>query len=461
MVARNGTWIWLLVTLGLGLAMLAPVATATPWRLSTGVGAYQLEQAQGRALEASGAVVVLRSIPGTLVPFGSSLDSIDAADFAGGWVELSATLLGDRPGLPGALWLRVDAADGRVLEFANTQAQTLASTAPGERRIVLAVPKDAVRIAFGTVLRGPGVLRASRLRLQRTDPPADAWQMRPMLESVLALLRDHALAADRVDWQARAREVDGLGPVVSRHRAYAIMRGWIAALDDGHSFVKTPEQVWRDRDPTRMVMPTVAFDADGLATIRLPGLQSAPDGREQRYVGELQRGIAAAAAGARCGWVLDLRGNHGGTMWPMLAGLKALLGPGELGYFESRQGRSPAWHAGDHVELVLAPEAGLERAPLAVLYGARTASAAEAVAIALRGRAASRAFGMPTAGLSTGNRTLPLPDGGLLGVAASRELDRTGRAYTGPIDPEVLMPEERAESAARAWLLSQCDVARQ
>jgi len=40
------------------------------------------------------------------------------------------------------------------------------------------------------------------------------------------------------------------------------------------------------------------------------------------------------------GWIIDLRGNSGGNMYPMLAGLSSLLGEGVLGYDVYPDGRS-------------------------------------------------------------------------------------------------------------------------
>ena len=33
------------------------------------------------------------------------------------------------------------------------------------------------------------------------------------------------------------------------------------------------------------------------------------------------------------GWIVDLRGNFGGNMWPMLLSVEPLIGNGTLGYF--------------------------------------------------------------------------------------------------------------------------------
>jgi hypothetical protein len=52
------------------------------------------------------------------------------------------------------------------------------------------------------------------------------------------------------------------------------------------------------------------------------------------------------------GWLMDLRGNGGGNMWPMLAGIGTVLGEGDLGAFESPNGDREVWFytgkAGSH-----------------------------------------------------------------------------------------------------------------
>jgi C-terminal processing protease CtpA/Prc len=71
-----------------------------------------------------------------------------------------------------------------------------------------------------------------------------------------------------------------------------------------------------------------------------------------------------------------------------------------------------------------------------VLIGPVTNSAGEGVALAFRGRTATRLFGQPTYGRTTGNDPLTLPDGSGLAVAVVVMADRTGRTYGGKIEPD-------------------------
>ena len=108
-------------------------------------------------------------------------------------------------------------------------------------------------------------------------------------------------------------------------------------------------------------------------------------------------------------------------MWPMLAGLGALLGEGRIGEFHSSRGVTGVWfhEAGvtgieptdrsPRVEIDRVSEAHqLDRhPPVAVLIDGGAGSSGEATAIAFIGHPQTRSFGMPTYGFTTANRKFP------------------------------------------------------
>ncbi|GFE22487.1 S41 family peptidase [Streptomyces nigrescens] len=166
------------------------------------------------------------------------------------------------------------------------------------------------------------------------------------------------------------------------------------------------------------------------------------------------------------GWVVDLRGNAGGSMYPMLTVLAPLLGHGRLGSFVDAAGEvSGRWllrggvvyvddealSATPHPYLPAEPEP-----PVAVLIDGRTMSAGETTLIAFLGMPRVRTFGAPTAGLATGNVAVDLADGAVLVLTVAREADRTGRLYgNAPIAPDQPTPGDAdALTDAVAWLRS-------
>ena len=130
--------------------------------------------------------------------------------------------------------------------------------------------------------------------------------------------------------------------------------------------------------------------------------------------------------GGRCVWMRRRpRGNQGGNMWPMLAGVGPLLGDSLVGSFGIgatatrwyyRQGLSGTLHPNgvlDTITQVTVSPVQLRQpnAPVAILIDGVTASAGEDIAIAFRGRPSTRSFGSPSAGYTTINRGSHLPDG--------------------------------------------------
>jgi C-terminal processing protease CtpA/Prc len=186
--------------------------------------------------------------------------------------------------------------------------------------------------------------------------------------------------------------------------------------------------------------------------------------------------VAVANGAGTCRWIVDLRANSGGNMWPMLAGLRPFLGDAGLGSFvttagggplwlrppsgnaglgssATAAGSAPLWHAPDGANVVPAPAlAPLESAWVAVLTGPQTGSSGEAVAISFIGRPRTRSFGLPTAGLSTSNGGFALPDGSMILLTTAVEADRTGKTYGEQIAPDEVIPAAAAAGSADAQI---------
>lgn len=183
----------------------------------------------------------------------------------------------------------------------------------------------------------------------------------------------------------------------------------------------------------------------------------------------LQQRIRDADRSPRCGWIVDLRGNTGGNMWPMLLGTEPLLRiPGDgiqvVGMMRAAGAPVP-WELHDGTVMARGrPMLGFGQAgyrlrepgaPVAVLLGPRTGSSGEAIALAFRGRPDSHSFGRPTAGYSTSNSSIRLPDGSLLLLTDAVLADRNGQGDGSRIVPDDITADDAATLAAAShWLLS-------
>lgn len=189
----------------------------------------------------------------------------------------------------------------------------------------------------------------------------------------------------------------------------------------------------------------------------------------------LHSAVRLLEAGSACGWIVDLRGNGGGNMWPMLAGIGPLLGDSIVGYFGSGLD-AQGWYYGRGTSGILHPHGGIDTAsqvtvepvelstrlpPIAVLIDGGTGSSGEAVAVAFRGRPNTRSFGLPTSGFATVNRGSRLVDGANMVVTTGFYADRRRVQIPERLTPDELVhggvegwpfPTDRVAEAAKRWL---------
>ncbi|WP_246816197.1 S41 family peptidase [Corynebacterium sp. HMSC06G04] len=195
--------------------------------------------------------------------------------------------------------------------------------------------------------------------------------------------------------------------------------------------------------------PSVSFE-DGILRATVPSIGRHDDG--QAYADTLAQGLTAHPEA--CAAVVDLRGNDGGDMGPMYAGLSPLLPDGTALSFVSRMGTSDVVIDGNSVTGGGTPtttSGGKLEVPVAVITDDETASSAEATLLAFRGLDNVRTFGEPTAGYASANVVLDYPDGRSLMLTTAKDKARTGEEFAeDPIAPDA--PESELDS----WLASRC-----
>jgi carboxyl-terminal processing protease len=310
--------------------------------------------------------------------------------------------------------------------------------------------------------------------------PIEADRDENWLMEALEAVEANALYASRVDWRAQqvdAREFAATGPGPAALGAYVTVV--LNKLGDGHSRLLHPTVASQTLDPAQMnPVPVGHLLEDRVGYLRLPGFSGGAHRQGDRvridktpsYVSYVDTAHGHLATPARCGWVIDLRGNDGGNVFPMLSAVGPLLGAGTFLAFQHRDDRLEGVsidHDGnatdlttDGVELGALSNAPQPNAtvPVAVITDSSTASAAEMVAIAFVGREETRSFGSPTAGVPTENHGVFLSDGSIVLIASAVSVDRNGETYDGPIAPDELTTKESSVDAPLAaavdWLTS-------
>ena len=211
-----------------------------------------------------------------------------------------------------------------------------------------------------------------------------------------------------------------------------------------HTFLMTTEEVVTN-DTSIWGMPTVELLEGGIAFIKLPPFSgNADEGRN--YANTVLNVLPNDLNGA----IIDLRGNRGGNMYPMITAVHRFLPDDVILKFSSRQ--RPMSINTDYVTKIV----GIEKqapihCPVALLTDEWTGSSGEAVLICFRGLDNSRTFGAPTAGYASCNQPFTLSDGSQLVLTIGEDIARTGEAFCDdPIAPDV--PTDTPYKNALEWL---------
>ena len=278
-----------------------------------------------------------------------------------------------------------------------------------------------------------------------------------VLDAAISITKKSALRRNDVQWDVVEADVRARAAGAKKSAdVYPAIRYLLTRLGDNHSSLMPPEQTSQFRTGgVQNPLPEVRALGESVGYVRLPGYPGADPRAMRTYTTRTYEELDGTLKSVSCGWVVDLRLNTGGNMWPMLAGLKPFLGSAPLGTFESPTGSSQPWIAGQKVGIEPpAALAVLETVWVAVLTGPRTVSSGEAVTIAFRGRPRTRSFGQPTAGLSTSNDNFPLPDGAMIVLTTAVEADRTGQRYGARIDPDQRVEADAGTTNAADATLS-------
>jgi hypothetical protein len=411
-------------------------ATATAegprWTPISGTSGYR-SAATGDPLSHDGATATIDSVGTATGPFGGVIGSVDLEAYRGREIEVSADI--EVAGGPGsaAIWVRADG-DGRKPSFATSAGMPVLKGELQRRRVPLYVPADSTQLVLGAIVQGEARARIAHLKVSAMPSTMSAVDAHAVLEAAFSLVTAQALNAPSTDLAAlRAQLLTDALRGASPLEAYPRIDTLLEALGDGHSVAMPPAQAATHRTGGSATGDVSSRLIDGVGYVLVPGFSGKGDDASRKFVAGICDALTRLAPRAAKGWVVDLRENTGGNLWPMLGGLKPLLGVGVPGWFRDRTNDDTPWNIGAGACDLAVPA----NAAVAVLLGPDTASSGEAVAIAFSGRANARSFGRHTAGRSTANMSLDLPDGGLLLLTGAIDVDRKGKAFPSGVEPDV------------------------
>lgn len=289
---------------------------------------------------------------------------------------------------------------------------------------------------------------------------------RAVIDSVYTLIKTRSLHRNQVDWQLVDKqfesEVDSAGSFDTALNAF---RGVFKALDDVHSAIYyngrgigyfRPSESKRDvsalitQSREQAGQPAGELLNGDIGYVLVPAY--GPQGQEaiDKATQGLRDVVCDLATSATKGWIVDLRLNEGGNIYPMLSGLGDLLGDGLVAQMVDIEGnpimrwsiREGILYLGEYKTTAVdrrCPEA--QQAPhVAVLVGPATFSSGQIAAIAFSGWARARLFGEPTAdGYATSNQWYQVTPALGLNLSEAYFADRSNTVHEGIVLPDEVV----------------------
>ena len=254
------------------------------------------------------------------------------------------------------------------------------------------------------------------------------------------------------EWQeAKGEALEKLKEAKSYEDTWPVLEAALVASGGKHS------RLGKATGEEKEVMPEVGTCEGHPEILTLVIPECTLEGEKAKAYADLVLSFLSEHLDAK-GVILDLRGNRGGDIAPMMGAVSPLLPDGDFLGIKMNTGQvrtltlkegEVAGGSGMKVDSFKLPE-GL---PIALLTDEETGSSGEALLLAFRGLPATRSFGAPTAGYASANTSFPLYDGARVVLTVGADVAmRTGEEFCeDPIAPDVF--SENPKEDALEWIL--------
>lgn len=297
------------------------------------------------------------------------------------------------------------------------------------------------------------------------DPAAREREARAYLSQVLSIMRNNAVTRNDVDWGSLETEVNQLAVNAQSIRdTYPAITRALELINTNHSFLADASGNIITYPSTLRCNEQVEFntpDIDDIGYVKVDGFSSGDANDADLFAINVQNQIREQDNERVNAWIVDLRDNTGGNMWPMIAGLGPLFEGIILGHFIDPDENIQAWGyqngssflAGNPIITINQPYTLINPLPkIAVLSSQRVGSSGEATLIAFKKQFNVRFFGNNSCGLSTANSNFALSDGSALVLTTSIMADRDQVKYGGPVLVDQQSTSADTIEQATQWL---------
>ncbi|UKB83138.1 S41 family peptidase [Chryseobacterium sp. MEBOG06] len=282
------------------------------------------------------------------------------------------------------------------------------------------------------------------------------------LDKTLLLIHDNALNKNKIDWNAlkveayeKTKDADHI------QDALFIFPYLFEKIDDHHGWLtyNNKNYRWNKSRPkyTNETIKNAVKDNDKVYAalidkntgyIRIPGNNDFGAKKMDSIAENIVNEIDQINSNKIKGWIIDLRLNTGGNMYPMMAGISDLNGDQEKvgGFVTSDKKSEGEWilkngtiyiDANQVLKRKKLKNSVKKQLPVAILISGYTASSGEMTAISFIGRKNTKVFGEESGGYTTTNQGFKIDENSGINLAVGYVVDRTGKVYVENIKPDV------------------------
>jgi len=281
------------------------------------------------------------------------------------------------------------------------------------------------------------------------------------IDKTLLTIQDNALNKNKINWEAL--RIDIYEKTKSTNNVQEILFIYpylFQKIEDHHGWLSYKNKNYRWNKESRTQDNDIVKDAvkkykdvystllnKNIGYLRIPGNNDFSATKMDSIASNIVDEIDKINSTKIKGWIIDLRINTGGNMYPMIAGISELIGNNEKigGFINSDNQSEGEWFLKNGNVYVdsnqVLDSQKLEKPikkqlPIAVLISGYTASSGEMTAISLIGRNKTKLFGEESAGYTTTNQGFKIDENSGLNLAVDYVTDRTGKIYVENIKPD-------------------------
>jgi C-terminal processing protease CtpA/Prc len=289
------------------------------------------------------------------------------------------------------------------------------------------------------------------------------------LDKVITLIETNYYFIDSIDFvSVKSKAYTLINNAKKRADTYNAIDTILNSLYEKHNFFLRPLLVKKLNEIEPLIYPSGKIIDNQIGYIKVPHMfgnfdliQSWSDSLRNIYEGLKNPNIK--------GWIVDLRGNKGGAMGPMINGLYPFFGDTTIFSLKYRNGSTSTYkflngyftETKNSLEsrLMTYKNGDINKNKIAVLIDNNVGSSGEITTIALKGLTNTKFFGIPTAGVPTSVRSYTLSDKAFIGFVTGVHFDSNGKEYKTSINPDVFVKQNKESindqtiKKATEWLL--------